>query len=167
VPYFIDVASKRVVVLPPGATAPTAFAEVDIDTAVACEITHDQSVDDAQIAALVDGSVSDFWSASSGTPRSSIPGADRGRTAGRVDLRSPIRRRAFAVARATEAIGWGLLVLSIAVGLLVAFHSTTDPITGRRGHDSLTAGLGLAFGGAFQCLLVVMLAVYIQSRTEH
>jgi ABC-type Fe3+ transport system permease subunit len=167
VPYFIDVASKRVVVLPPGAAASDALLEIDTDTAVACELTHDQPVDEAQIAALVDGSVGDFWSASLRTPGSSSVVAERGRPAGRVDPRSPIRKRAFAVARAAEAIAWGLLVLSIVVGLLVAFHTSTDLTTGRQGHHSVTAGLVLAFGGAFQCLLVVMIAVYIQSRTEN
>lgn len=167
-PYFVDLTRKRVVVLPPGTGAPPSSTEIDVDTATACELTHDQPLSDAQVDALVSGSVEGYLAATPGDPRGATarPSAPAPTPTHARDPRSPITQRAFNVARTVEVLSWCLLVISVVAGVAVAFSTSTDPITGQSSHDLVGAGLVLIFAGVFQCLVVIMVAVYIQSRTE-
>lgn len=164
-PYFVDLTRKRVVVLPPGTGAPPSSTEIDVDTATACELTHDQPLSDAQVDALVSGSVEGYLAATPGD-RHSITAQPSPPPTQSHDPRSPKTKRAFDVALTVEALSWFLLVVSVVGGVAVAFSTSTDPITGQSSHDSVGAGLILIFAGVFQCLVVIMVAVYIQSRTE-
>ncbi|MBI4932544.1 MAG: hypothetical protein HY828_01620 [Actinobacteria bacterium] len=167
-PYFVDHTAHRVVVLPPGAGAPSSFTEIGVQTAEACGLTHDQPLSDAQIEALLSDSVEGYRAATPDDQRATAarPSTPTPTPMHPRDRRSSITQRAFNVARTVEVLSWCLLVISVVVGVAVAFSTSTDPTTGQSSHDSVDAGLILIFAGVFQCLVVIMVAVYIQSRTE-
>jgi len=58
-----------------------------------------------------------------------------------------------------------VLILSLILGVAVAAQTRTT-IDGESVHPFVWTGIGIAIGGAFQCLVVIMIAAYIEAKTE-
>lgn len=77
--------------------------------------------------------------------------------------------RAAKVATAVETISWLLLIAAVIGGLVVAAQTGSEINSWGSAHTThphVVLGIGLALGGAFQCLLVIMIASYIRAKME-
>jgi hypothetical protein len=163
-PYFIDIGRNVIVVTAPGhwvsPVQRTTMVEVDRFTAEACGLRHEQTLTDAQVDALRKGSIDEFrlLTTTPADAQESTPTATA-RT-------SSAAQRASTVARLVEFASWVFLVICISVGIGVASVPTTNAITGESEHSNVLAGVAIAIGGAFQALVVIMVATYIIARTE-
>lgn len=81
-------------------------------------------------------------------------------------------RRAYTVAKAVEGTMWVLLVLSVVGGLIISFQQ--EPQCELVGSDCSFStkyplfgfGVALMAGGVVQCLMIIMVAAYIQARAD-
>ena len=76
-----------------------------------------------------------------------------------------MRAAARSVAALVEALGWILLVLAVLTGVIVAARSEPD-FFGNEHHPHVGLGVAIAVGGAFQCLVIIMVAAYIKARMD-
>jgi hypothetical protein len=176
-PYFIDTANLEVVVRPPGAVAGQGQAVIDGETAAACGLTHGQKLTADQAQALLDGSPSRFRALLAGDatgdaaaqPSSDTPPAQfRTPATGPSPtgtLRSPAAQRANRAATIVEVVSWIVLILSVVSGVAIAAQTRIDS-NGETAHPFVWTGIGVAIGGAFQALVVIMIAAYIEAKTE-
>jgi hypothetical protein len=179
-PYFIDTANSEVVVRPPGATAAPGQAIIDGETAAACGLVHGQRLTPEQAQALLDGSPSRFRALLAGdtadgtdgtapasraeVPSAALPSPAVGSPAP-TSTRSAAAQRANRAAMIVESVSWIVLILSVVLGVAAALQTRLD-IEGQTVHPFVWAGIGIAIGGAFQALVVIMVAAYIQAKTE-
>jgi len=163
-PYFVDPQEKVVVVLAPGANPQPHLVRIDHAGAAALGLKHGQSLSDSQVEALRSGSTEAMSSAFPHAPQAEWQPPRQPATS--ANSRSSITRRAFAVARSVEVISWIFLGLSVLVGIVTAASSETDPYTGEQLHPNISLGITIMIAGVFQALVVIMIAAYIQARTQ-
>ena len=165
-PYFIDLERRQVVVMPPGTAPAAGQAVVDRYTAEACDLRHGQLLNEAEVTALLDGSPTTFRAAAAqdSTVRAPGPTGRLGDTTAQ-SSRSAAAKRANGVAATVEAISWFFLGLSVLGGFIIALQTGIDEF-GQQEHPHVLTGIAVAVGGVFQSLVVIMIATYIQARTE-
>ena len=166
-PYFIDIERRQVVVMPPGATSTPGQIFIDAEIAAASDLHPGQVLTEAQASALLDGSPIEYRAASPQAPPLPSPrpaetqtGSQRSRP-----TRSATAARASGVAGVVEGMAWFFLVASVLGGILLTVQTRTDAF-GFKDHPYVVAGVTIAIGGAFQALVVIMIAAYIKARTE-
>ena len=79
--------------------------------------------------------------------------------------RSAAAKRANGVAATVEAIAWFFLGLSVLGGFIIALQTRIDEF-GQQERPYALTGISVAVVGAFQALVVIMIATYIRARTE-
>ena len=79
---------------------------------------------------------------------------------------SAATRRANTAAGLVEAAAWFALCASIVLGFSVARRTVHNLVSGETEHPYIATGIGIAFAGSFQALVVIMIAAYIKARTE-
>jgi hypothetical protein len=79
---------------------------------------------------------------------------------------SAAARRASGVAKVVEFVSWNAVALSVVAGVILAAtpRTTTSAFTSETTHPYVPLGVGVAVGGAFQALVVIMIAAYIQAK---
>jgi hypothetical protein len=165
-PYFVDPQEKVVVVLAPGAN-PSTLVRIDQAAATALRLKHGQPLSDSQIEALRSGSTEAMSSAFAHAPQAEWQPPRQPATS--ANPRSSINRRAFAVARSVEVISWIFLGLSVLGGIIIASRSEIDPndmYSDSRTYPNISLGITIMIAGVFQALVVIMIAAYIQARTQ-
>jgi hypothetical protein len=165
-PYFVDPQEKVVVVLAPGAN-PSTLVRIDQAAATALRLKHGQPLSDSQIEALLGGSADAMTAAFQ--PGQRLEWEPPRHAATSANPRSSITRRAFAVARAVEVISWIFLGLSVLGGIIIASRSEIDPndmYSDSRTYPNISLGITIMIAGVFQALVVIMIAAYIQARTQ-
>ncbi|MEN9824077.1 MAG: hypothetical protein RLZ04_2503, partial [Actinomycetota bacterium] len=149
--------SNRIVVLPDGQKR-TGPSYVVLDPALVAEagLVDGAWVDDAQRAIIlpsdavhVDSPVATRVYSPTTVSKSAIP-ASVGHARKIADL--------------VHAIGWALLILSVGVGIAIAAKSERDNY--ETVHPYVVEGIAIAVGGAFQSLLIIMIASYIVARLD-
>ena len=167
--YFVAIQNHTVAIVPPGAKPPRGCIEIDPDMAIVCELRNNQHLSSAQFASLRSKSPSGFRDAGSmsRTPQVEAPGldADQPIRASAV-RRSNTLQRANGVAGVVEMISWLFLTAAVVLGIVISMQARADGISGDTGHPFVAYGIGIAVFGAFQALVVIMVATYIQARTE-
>lgn len=58
-----------------------------------------------------------------------------------------------------------MLILSVILGVAIAAQTRINT-DGETVHPFVWTGIGVAIGGAFQSLVVIMIAAYIEAKTE-
>lgn len=184
--YFADARGRFTLVIfaPPGtAPPPPGHVEIDSDTAVTCKLRGGQRLSAAQLAALQARSVSDFYAADSGDLATQDESSDQADTYAAIAERrsalgtsrtahaptahqSSTYRRARKVAGTVEGVSWVFLVISVVLGIVVAAQTRVNGFTEETEHPNIAVGISIAVVGAFQALVVIMIATYIQARTE-
>ncbi len=162
-PYFVNLEHLRVVVRPPGATVSDGEVELSHSIAEEAGLRNGQLLTAEQLDALHQGSVADYRAAGGDMPTTSVAAP---RPAG--PRRSSSREHAHQIASIVEALAWALMVLGIVVGIVVMLQvrDAFDELGIRQERPYFGTGLMLVVGSVFNCLLVVMVAAYIQFRTE-
>ncbi len=160
-PYFVNLAERRVIVRSPGASAAEGEIEIDRDTALDAGIRTGQILTDEQIDALRRRSIDDYRKAGGEVP---LPAARLPIGSSGVDLRAHAHR----IASVVETLAWCLMVLGIVFGLvaLLQVRDTLDEFGTGTERPYVGTGLTLIVGSVFNCLLVVMVAAYIRYRTD-
>jgi hypothetical protein len=101
------------------------------------------------------------------TPSAALPAPVAGQRLGQPSrTQSSTFRRAHNIAGTVEGLSWLFLVASIVLGLVIAAQTQVNAFTQEKEHPYVAAGISIAVAGAFQALVVIMIAAYIQARTE-
>jgi hypothetical protein len=171
VPYFIDLDQQQVVVLPPGRDGGPRLSPIDNAVAGECELVHGQPLSGGQVSALRAGDVERFRAAGGHVSTISRPTrfdhvADRADHAdGSSDSRSDVTQRAYDVASFVEKACWWPVALTLLLGIFIALHGRTTPL-GTEQHPYVLVGLLTATIGAFQWVVVAMVALYVRHSTQ-
>jgi hypothetical protein len=162
-PYFVDLEHRQVIVRAPGATVNDGEVEVYQPIAVQAGLRTGQLLTAEQLEALQRRSIADYRAAGGEVPTAPVPAP-----APPPSRRSSARAHAHQVASIVEALAWALMVLGIVVGLIVMLQvrDVFDEFGLSQERPYFGEGLMLVVGSVFNCLLVVMVAAYIQFRTE-
>lgn len=97
---------------------------------------------------------------------------ERSVTPNRGQVRSAKARQLSAIASFVQTLMWVVLAISLVGGLVIAFQpddSCRDSLSScgfTERFPLLPLGFGLAVAGSIQCLLVIMVAAYIQARAD-
>lgn len=183
--FYIDIKNGRIVQRPVGTSSGPDHVVVDTDTARMCELADGQSVSPEQIQALRDGSSIGYRRATlqaadpersprppsisrGSSPPLTLPSepSPNGSQPTKNRQSSPAAGRARAAASFVEAVAWVVGVLGVIGGALLAIQTDVSEFTGEQSHPYVVAGIGLAVASAFQACIVIMIAAYIQFRTE-
>ena len=174
-PTYVETDSMRIVVLPDGQRLSGAsYREVDLDRVLQLGLNDGYPVTSEQLQYLLSvptEPVSDLPSPTVSPARTlSVPPAAGAHRATSTVPQSVDEARTAAAT--VGAIGYVLLVLSAIGGLLVALQKEVVEVDTYFGSDFDTVypyvwqGIGIAVVGAFQALLVIMVAKYIQAKME-
>jgi len=171
-PTYVETDSMRIVVLPDGQRRSGAtYREVDLDAVLRLGLNDGYRVTREQLDELLGDAFSTAQSPSAARPGDlRTPGVPPsvGRSNGEGLPHSVDEARGVAVT--VGAIGYLILILSVIAGLLVAAQTeTVDSYFGggdERVYPHVWQGLGIAFAGSFQALLVIMIAKYIEAKME-
>ena len=163
-PYFIHIESRIVTVTPPGRAMGTDYVEVPSEVAVRYSLAHGSVLTAEQLADLQSQSGAPWAApaASSATPYLSPSTSSHSAVPSARD----VARAAEQIALFVEVLAWVLGAASVIVGLLLAARQQ-EPDNGlflETSHPYIGVGVGLAVGGLFQSLFVVMIAKYIRAR---
>ena len=150
-PYFIHIESRIVTVTPPGQAMGPGYVEVPSEVAVRYSLAHGSVLTSEQVAVLDDARP---YQSPSTSNDSSVPSARR------------VARAAEQIALLVEVLAWVLGAASVMVGLLLAARQQEldNGLFLETSHPYIGVGVGLAVGGLFQSLFVVMIAKYIRAR---
>lgn len=148
-PYFIHIESRIVTVTPPGQAMGPGYVEVPSEVAVRYSLAHGSVLTSEQVAVLDDARP---YQSPSTSNDSSVPSA-RG-----------VARAAEQIALLVEVLAWVLGAASVIVGLALATRQEEIGNGFETSHPYIGVGVGLAVGGLFQSLFVVMIAKYIRAR---
>lgn len=163
--YFVNPRGRHlvVVVVPEGSPPPmeAGMTKVHSQTAIDCDLQDGQRLSPQQFAALRSKSVSGFLGL--GVGDDSVASVAQASSPAR---QSSTMRRAGGVARVVEVVCWLFLVASVVLGIAVAAQTRVNQFTGESDHPFVATGIAMAIFGAFQALVVVMVAAYIRARSE-
>lgn len=157
-PYFVHIESRTVVVTAPGNRLADGHVEIPADIAQRYSLAHGVTLTAEQFAE-VQSPTGAVWA----SPARPAPTASTSPTSG-VSAVS-VARGAEQVALAVEVIAWVLAAIVVLAGVILALTTRGSEFSFEgQTHPFVGAGIGVAVGGLFQCLIVVMLARYIRVR---
>ncbi|MCX6520875.1 MAG: hypothetical protein NTZ21_09450 [Actinobacteria bacterium] len=164
-PYFVNLEHLQVIVRAPGATVSDGEVELFQPIAQQAGLRTGQLLTAEQLEALQRRSIADYRAAGGDVPTTPTPPVTAPATP---RSRRSAREHAHQVASIVEALAWALMVLGIVVGLIVMLQvrDVFDEFGLSQERPYFGDGLMLVVGSVFNCLLVVMVAAYIQFRTE-
>ncbi len=162
-PYFVNLEHLQVIVRAPGAAARDGEVELFQPIAEQAGLRTGQLLTAEQLEALQRRSVADYRAAGGEVP--ALTAADPAPPTSR---RSSAREHAHQIASVVESLAWALMVIGILVGIVVMLQvrDVFDEFGVSQERPYFGEGLMLVVGSVFNCLLVVMVAAYIQFRTE-
>jgi hypothetical protein len=162
-PYFVNLEHRQVIVRAPGATVSDGEVELFQPIAEQAGLRTGQLLTAEQLEALQRRSIADYRAAGGDVPEAPSPAP---KPPGQ--RRTPPREHAHQIASIVESLAWALMVIGIVVGLVVMLQvrDVFDELGIRQERPYFGEGLMLLVGSVFNCLLVVMVAAYIQFRTE-
>lgn len=162
-PYFVNLEHRQVIVRAPGATVSDGEVELFQPIAEQAGLRTGQLLTAEQLEALQRRSIADYRAAGGDVPETPSPAP---RPPG--PRRSTAREHAHQIASVVETLAWTLMVIGVLVGIVVMLQvrDVFDEFGMQQERPYFGEGLMLLVGSVFNCLLVVMVAAYIQFRTE-
>lgn len=174
-PKYVDLTTMKVVVTSPGhLLRGVGYLQIDDSTAAVFGLSSGTHVTAEQLEMIRKGgkvSPSPLAATRLGPPTtSSAPATSSsagygGSTPARY-YAPPSVARARAVASVIELMSWIAVVICVIAGLLLVMKKEVSPYTDEWTHPYVGAGIAVAVGGSFQCLLVIMIASYIRAKMD-